>query len=66
MVQAGKAILDDTVRPAAAGVTSKASILTTRAGPLLAREWTAFGIRDAGFTFEVPPGFSMDQRAEDR
>lgn len=33
--------------------------------PLLSQEWTAFGIREAGFTFDVPPGFSLDQRADD-
>ena len=65
MGQEGKAILNDAVRPAAAGVTSIATILTTLAGPLVAQEWTAFGIRDAGFTFDVPPDFSLDQRAED-
>ena len=32
---------------------------------LLAQEWTAFGIREAGFTFEVPPGFSLDHLAND-
>jgi hypothetical protein len=39
-------------------------ILASSTGPSLAQEWTAFGIRKAGFTFEVPPGFALYHIAE--
>ena len=49
----------------AAGVAGAAMILASSSGPSLAQEWTAFGIRKAGFTFDVPPGFALDEIAED-
>ena len=49
----------------AAGVAWMAMILASSTGPSLAQEWTAFGIRKAGFTFDVPPGFALDHIAED-
>jgi len=49
----------------AAGVAGVAMILASSTCPSLAQEWTAFGIRKAGFTFDVPPGFALDQIAQD-
>ena len=49
----------------AAGVAGTAMILASLTGPSMAQEWTAFGIRKAGFTFDVLPGFSLDHFAED-
>ena len=49
----------------AAGVAGAAIVLASSSGPSLAQEWTAFGIRKAGFTFDVPPGFALDHIAED-
>ena len=52
------------VLPTTVGVASMAMFLAIP-DLLLAQEWTAFGIREAGFTFEVPPGFSLDHLAND-
>jgi hypothetical protein len=48
----------------AAGAAGMAVILALT-GPSLAQEWTAFGIRKAGFKFDVPPGFTLDHIADD-
>ena len=52
-------------RQITAGIAGTAMILASSTGPSLTQEWTPFGIRKAGFTFEVPPGFALDHVAED-
>lgn len=49
-----------------AGVAVAATILGFSTMPSsVAQDWTPFGIRKAGFTFDVPPGFALDHIAED-
>ena len=60
-----EAMWKSATRQITAGIVWTAMILATSTGPSLTQEWTPFGIRKAGFTFEVPPGFSLDHVAED-
>ena len=59
-----RALMQETFRQTAI-LASVAIVFVVRPSPLHAQDWTAFGIREAGFTFAVPPGFSPDQRADD-
>jgi hypothetical protein len=58
-------MLKNTVWQTAVGVTLIVMATACGSGLSLAQEWTAFGIRKAGFVFDVPPGFSLDHIAED-
>lgn len=42
-----------------------AMMLASLPVPCLAEEWSSFGIRRAGFIFDLPPGFSLDHVAGD-
>jgi hypothetical protein len=61
----GKTMLKNGSQHTAAAVAAIFITMAFASGPSLAQEWTAFGIRKGGFIFDVPPGFSLDQLAED-